>query len=169
MFNKLNILYLLVILFHFVHLRQKAYSVDINNKKDFTFDSSELYVYSQATKDGALVFIITLNNQLDKYSEKILYAAVDDAQSIDQIEKFEKNSALYEKKSGDKYQYYHGIYLKEKQYGITKITGLSKGDTVNVEVKYESKTVLIIILVVLGFVICCVLIIVIRCIRKMCC
>ena len=167
--NKLNILFLLAILFQFTHLRQAAIAVDIDTKKDIKLQSSELYVYSQASKDGSLIHIITLNKKLDKYKEKIFYATVDDAKTIDQTEKFSEYKALIEKEKDGKYRYYNGFLVKKNQYGITKVEGLTKGETVNVEVKYETNTTLIIIIVISILVFCCILCLVLRCVKKMCC
>ena len=167
--NKLNILILLAILFQFAHPRQAAISVEIDKQKDIKLESTELYVYSQASKDGSLIHIITLNKKLDKYKEKIFYTTVDDAKTIDQTEQFNTTKVLTEQEKDGKYRYYNAFLVKKNQYGITKVKGLTKGDTVNVEVKYETNTTLYIIIGIIIIVACCILCLVLRCVKKMCC
>ena len=169
MSTKLYFLILTEILFSFVHLRQSARAVEIEKSIDITLESDELYVYSQGSKDGVLIHLMTLNHALEDFKNKIFYAVVDDAKVIDQTNNFNISENVANKEDKGKYQYTNNIVVKKDQYGITKVIGLTKGETVNVYAYYVSKTmvyVLIVVGIIILLLVCC---LIICCIKKICC
>ena len=135
-------------------------SIPLNDKKEFKVSGTEQYIATRTEEEGLIAFELSVSKSHSSLKDKIFYIASNSLSF--EGESFKKAQEV--EYSGESKIYRFLVQVKEKQYAIVKITGLTNGETISVETQYASNGLalgviiaIVIVALIILCLICCVL------------